>query len=278
MSDAPDLAHPHRLTQKSWRRYTEWPLVVVAVVFLVAYSIEVIGDVRGSRAAGYDAILWGTWVVFAIDYLVSLVLAERRARWFVFNLHELAILVLPMLRPLRLLRLLFILRVTHRAAERALRGRILVYAFGGAFLLTYVAALAVLDAEQNVPGARIHRFGDAWWWAVVTITGVGYGDYYPVTFVGRMVAVGLMIGGVALIGLTAASMASWLIDQVGSRVSTQVADVQRDDVDIRRQLQDVTAQLTRVTALLEARDAVSPAAGPASLPAPGEHDVEQRHR
>jgi voltage-gated potassium channel len=154
---------------------------------------------------------------------------------------------------LRLLRLLFVLRITHRAAERHLRGRVLVYAFGGATLITYLAALAVLDAEQNDRTANIHTIGDAWWWAVVTITSVGYGDHYPVTFVGRIVAVGLMIGGVALIGLTAGTMATWLIEQVGNRVDTKLEQAERSDDDLRERLDAMGAQLTRVTELLEAR-------------------------
>lgn len=242
-----------RLTADVWRKYTEWPLVAVGVIFLVAYSVEVIENVPERQAGVYEVIIGATWLLFGIDYVVSLVLAEHRARYFVRNLHALAILALPMLRPLRLLRLLFVLRITHRAAERLLRGRVLVYAFGGAALITYLAALAVLDAEQNHAGSNIRSFGDAWWWAVVTLTSVGYGDLYPVTFLGRIVAVFLMIGGIALIGVVAATMASWLIEQVGTRVDTQIERVERDDDDLRARLDALGAQLGRVTGLLEGR-------------------------
>ena len=62
-----------------------------------------------------------------------------------------------------------------------------------------MAALGVLDAERASPDANIVTFGDAIWWAFVTITTVGYGDYYPVTTPGRVVAVLLMAGGVAVL-------------------------------------------------------------------------------
>src|ERR1700712_640473 len=88
-----------------WRKYSEWPLAGAAVVFLITFSIQVIADVPDAKAAPYDAIIWTTWAIFVVDYLVNLYLEERKLRWFVRNLHELAILALPMLRPLRLIRL-----------------------------------------------------------------------------------------------------------------------------------------------------------------------------
>ena len=240
----------HHLTQELWRKYSEWPLAAAAVIFLVTFSIQVIANVPDTEAEAYDAIIWGTWVLFVIDYVVSLWLAERRLNWFLRNLHMAAILALPMLRPLRLMRLLSVLRLSHRVAGRALRGRLLTYAFGSAILLCYAAALAVLDAEQNDRESNIRNIGDALWWAAVTIAGVGYGDHYPVTLVGRLVAVGLMIGGIALIGVVAASLAAWMIESLGNRV---VEAEQQSVVDVRAELAGVNAQLATLTAMMQAR-------------------------
>ena len=83
-----------------------------------------------------------------------------------------------------------------------------------------MAALGVLDAERAGPDANIVTFGDAIWWAFVTITTVGYGDYYPVTTLGRMVAVLLMAGGVAVLGVVTATLSSWIIDKAAARNRT----------------------------------------------------------
>ena len=106
-----------------------------------------------------------------------------------------------MLQPLRLLRLVFLFRVLNRRAENSMRGRITAYVATSTGLLIFSAALAVLDAERGAKGANITNFGDAVWWSVTTMSTVGYGDEYPVTTTGRLVAVALMIGGVALLGV-----------------------------------------------------------------------------
>jgi voltage-gated potassium channel len=87
---------------------------------------------------------------------------------------------------------------------------------GGASLLAFYAALAVLDVERSSSDANITDFGDAMWWAVTTMTTIGYGDRYPVTGVGRLVAFALMVGGIALLGTVTATLASWLVETVAA--------------------------------------------------------------
>lgn len=214
-----------------WERVAEWPLMVAAVAFLAAYAVPILDPDLPSWVLDLCRWLsWITWGLFAIDLVVRLSLADERLRYLARHWYDVLVIVLPLLRPLRLLRLIPLLSVLNRRAQTRLRGRVAIYVAGGACLLAFCAALAVLDAERSRPNANITDFGDAIWWAVTTMTTVGYGDRYPVTGVGRLAAFGLMVGGIALLGTVTATLASWLVEAVAAE-KEQAEDLQ---VRVRR--------------------------------------------
>ncbi len=235
------------MTQKRWQKITEWPLAAAALIFLVAYSIEVIAQPPAETTAWLELTIWITWGAFFADYIVNLLLAEQRWHWFYTHVLDLLIVVLPMLRPLRLLRLVTLLTILNRTAGAAFRGRVIVYAAGAASLLVYVAALAVLDAERGGTGS-IQTIQDGLWWAFVTITTVGYGDYFPVTGTGQLVAVGVMIGGIALIGVVTATLASWIVEKVEQNADRNEA---LEEAATRREIGELTAEITALRAIIE---------------------------
>jgi voltage-gated potassium channel len=197
----------------------EWPLVAAALIFLVAYAYEILAHPVGLWSTAARLATWVTWGVFLVDYVVRLTITEHRWRWFYRHLLDLAIVVLPILRPLRLMRFFTILAIIQRGAGARFRGRVTIYVIGATVITIFAGALAVYDAEYQV--GNITSFGDALWWAFVTITTVGYGDFYPVTFVGRLVAVGLMLGGIALIGVVSATLASWIVERVSDQATAK---------------------------------------------------------
>jgi voltage-gated potassium channel len=222
------------MTAVRWNTIWEWPLTCAAVAFLAIYTWQVLSDHQGpSEALG--VILTVTWAMFAVDYVGRLYFAQRRWSWFVRHLLDLAIVVLPILRPLRLVRLVILLAVFQRFAGRSLRGRVVVYVAGSTVMLVFVAALAVLDAERTEPAATILTFGDALWWACSTITTVGYGDMSPVSLTGRCVAVALMLGGIALLGTVTATLASWIVQRVAEEdIAGQAATAQQVEALVKQ--------------------------------------------
>ena len=234
-----------------WESRTEWPLAGIAVLFLIAYAVDVLARPHGAAAFAVDVVTWGSYAVFAVDYLIRLAMAGQRWRWFYRHLFDLAIVLLPLLRPLRLVRLVILLSVLHRAVGNAIRGRVIIYTVSGAVLLVFVASLAVLDTERDVEGAHITSFGQALWWSITTITTVGYGDLTPVTTTGRVIAVLLMIGGISLVGSITATLASWIVQRVADE---QSADEAVTTAHINRLLGEIDQLRAEVHRLESGRD------------------------
>ena len=226
-----------------WERYAEWPLAVAAVLFLVLFSRQVLVQPQGREGHIVWAVDWAIWGLFVVDYVVRLCLADHRWHWFRRHLLDFAIVALPLLRPLRLLRLLVLIEVLQKAIGDAFRGRIVVYTVSGVVLLIYTASLAVFDKERYLHGATINSFGKALWWSITTVTTVGYGDVYPVTNTGRVIAVLLMIGGISLVGVVTAALASWIIERVTEEESVMQAATVAHVEELRNEIRALGKEL-----------------------------------
>lgn len=234
--------------RERWERSAEGPLTFAALLFLVAYAVPIIWpQINTSGRTIASVAVAVSWAMFGIDYLVRVLLAEDRRQFIVSNLFDLLVLLLPLLRPLRLLRLVTLLSILNRTGAPGLRGRVVTYATGGTALLVLCGALAITDAERSQPGATISSFTDGIWWAVTTMTTVGYGDTYPTTTTGRIVAAVLMLGGIALLGVVTATLASWLVERVSeaneaeqAATRAQVANLSDQVASLERLLRSAT--------------------------------------
>src|SRR5437879_6051746 len=117
-----------RVEQVTWERRTEWPLAVIAIMFLAAYAWPIIEPgLPHSIRQTCSIIVYAAWALFAVDYLVRLALAENKRRFIARHALDLASIALPVLRPLRLLRLVALVRVLNRRATSSLQGRVATY-------------------------------------------------------------------------------------------------------------------------------------------------------
>lgn len=197
---------------REWERRLELPLLIASPLFLACYAVRVLN--RSSDALARDialCVLFAIWALFAVDYGVRLVLSGRGAHFVRRHLLDTVVVVLPLLRPVRIVNTYVALQRRRDQPRLSLYGRVMLYAGITAALLSFAAALAVYQQERGAPGATIRTFGDSVWWACSAITTVGYGDVTPVTPLGRVFAVFLMACGLALLGAVTGSFSSWLI-------------------------------------------------------------------
>ena len=249
-------------------------MLVLTVVFLVVMILPAAyPDLPPGARTALVAIDLGIWAAFLAEYLARLFVAPDRLRFIIRNPFDLLLVVIPVLRPLRLLRSITLIRAARlvrigAGAGRAVResrihlaSRAALLAAGSAAILVLATAVMELDFERAAAKANITTFPDALWWAVSTITTVGYGDHYPVTATGRAIGSVLMITGVGMFGVVAASAAAWFIS----------AGQQEDK---RQQADTITALTAEVTALrqsvcdLSARLAAQPRRPVGEVPAP----------
>jgi voltage-gated potassium channel len=168
-------------------------------------------------------------VIFLVDFAINLAASRPRRRYLIHERGWLDLLgsipslgLFPaagLLRIARLSRLARIGRLLGSGARGALlkdvlenRGQyaLFITVLAG-FLVLSVSTILMIQFESRSPDANITTGGDALWWGFTTITTVGYGDQFPVTFLGRVTAVFVMFAGVGIIGSLASILASILV-------------------------------------------------------------------
>ncbi|MFE9441673.1 potassium channel family protein [Streptomyces sp. NPDC006602] len=196
----------------SLEQRTEIPLAVASLVFLASYAVRVLA--HGLPDGWRDlclAVTLTVWAMFAVDYAVRWRLSGQRLRFLATHWLDTVVLVLPLLRPLRVVKVHEAVRRRGGRPRLSLQARVIVYAGLSTALLGFTGALAVYQQERAAPHATMRTFGDAVWWTCATLATVGYGDIAPVTPLGRLIAAGIMACGLALLGAVTGSFSSWLL-------------------------------------------------------------------
>ncbi|WP_216917355.1 potassium channel family protein [Nocardia noduli] len=245
---------PPALTRREiWERTTGIPMMVLAVVFLGVYAWQVLDTGASPRLdAWLTRVDFAIWAAFALDFAVRLWLSGNRWRFLRTHPVDLLIVVLPPFRPLRLLRaaMLVIGTLNRNTTTRA---RLAVFVGVSSVLVLLLCSLAFFDAEYGATDSKIHNFGDALWWSMVSVTTVGYGDVYPVTTEGRLISLILMTFGIGLISFAIGTTTSWVMDQL----KNVEANVESTDREITVLVTEIRALRDEVAALRTARESVA---------------------
>ena len=242
---------------REWERRFEVPILVAALLVIPVIAVE--QSDAGEPWRSLAGILnWAIWIAFAVEMIVMLAVVRDRWSWLRRHPIEVAVVVLtpPFLpaglqaaRVLRLLRLVRLLAVAKYAR--------VVFSLEGlryAFVIAALTALAGGWAYSSIEKSKDATIWDGVWWAVSTMTTVGYGDEYPVTTLGRILAMGLMFLGIGFIAvLTGAVAERFLATQIEETEEQVTEEVERAEADVLAELHEITTRLQALEQRLGAR-------------------------
>ncbi|MEX2446332.1 MAG: ion channel [Dehalococcoidia bacterium] len=224
---------------RRFERATDFPMLLLASLFAVLLLIPIVADISTETQGTLDALSWLIWAAFALDISIRLVLAPNRRQYALAHWFDILIVAAPFLRPLRLLRLIGpIVRVAYEVRRLlARRGMIGALTFALVAVAVVGSSVAAWRLEASADGP-ITDLPDAVWWALTTVTTVGYGDTFPVTPEGRAIGALLMLVGIGVFGVVTASVAAFFVE--GSDAA---------------ELDEIRASLRRLEAALATEDA-----------------------
>jgi len=227
-------------------RLTRFPLTLVGITWLVIGISVVTRNVRGSASVGLVGSLFGLWAILLVEYLVRLVVTPDRRGYVRRRWVEPLTVAVPVLQGWHIVgieRMTVLLQEGVLRVETILKHHGLFRVLIAAAATLFLGAWLVLLCEENARGSNIHNYPDAVWWAIVTVTTVGYGDRFPVTGGGRTVAVILMLVGIGLIGVLTATVASVFIKE---HTDASKDEIKKGHADLGQQLALVSDRLTDI--------------------------------
>ena len=226
----------------SYARRMDGPMLLLAFLFLTFWSLTSI-DVELPYDIGEGLLVVNAviWIVLAVDMVVRIVLARSSWRYLIRHPLDVLAVVVPMLRPLKVLTVFTSGRQLLTSQGVVKTGQAVL---ASAAVIVWVGAVMVLNFERGAPDASINSIGDALWWAVVTVA--------PVTVGARSVAACLMAVGIAIIGVVAASVAAWFVRISAEKdEEEEEASLSKNAAEIRRLSRQIDAIERKIDALGE---------------------------
>jgi voltage-gated potassium channel len=248
---------------------TRYPMALLGIAWLVIAIVVVTADVNGSASIVLVGTLFALWAILLAEYLIRLVITPDRRGYLKRRWVEPATVVVPPLQHWHLVgieKMCLLLQEAELRVEAILRHHSLFRVLIAAAATLILGAWLVLLFDENAKGSNIHSYPDALWWAIVTVTTVGYGDRYPVSEGGRAVAVILMLLGIGLIGVLTATVASVFVKE---HTDANKEEYRKGHEDIGQQLSVISNRLADLERRLGATPAEVAAADAAAGGEPG---------
>jgi voltage-gated potassium channel len=225
---------------------TKYPMAVLGVAWLVVAIVVLTSDVNGNASTALVAVLFVLWAILLAEYLVRLVVTPDRRGYLRRRWVEPATVVVPPLQSWHVVGIEKMSILVHEGelrVETILKHHSLFRVLIATAVTLILGAWLVLLFEEKAKGSNIHNYPDALWWAIVTVTTVGYGDRFPVSAGGRAVAVVLMFIGIGLIGVLTATVASVFIKE---HTDATKEEFKKGHADLGQQLAVISDRLADV--------------------------------
>ena len=236
-------------------RVTRFPMALLGIAWLVIGIVIITTDVNGSASIFLVGTLFVLWAILLVEYVVRLVVTPDRRGYLKRRWVEPATVVVPPFQGWHLVgieKMGLLFQEGTLRVEAVLKHHSLFRVLIAATATLFLGAWLVLLFEENAKASNIHTYPDALWWAIVTVTTVGYGDRFPVSPGGRAVAVVLMLVGIGLIGVLTATVASVFIKE---HTDDNKEELKKSHADLGQQLSVISDRLADVERRLGATPA-----------------------
>lgn len=243
---------------RSYEVYSTGPILVLVIFWLVTVADPAAIAQTGMPDWLLRNIQWVITALFALDLGFRLLLAERRLAYLKSNWLDALAIIIPVARLVRLALLAL-------ALARAARGRFsrtLFQVLGVAAGVVISGSVLVWVLEASNPESRVNGLGEALWWALATVSTVGYGDVVPITPAGRLVGIVMIVVGVAVFSSFVGALQAGASQEASEDLDRQLTALQDEIAEVRGMLQAV---LDRLPA--PAPDATAAGEGPAAAEA-----------
>ena len=235
-----------RMDERSRRiaKRFEVPVLIAALLVIPVIVIEE-ADVSDAWKTLGAILNWGIWITFALEVVVMLAVVPSKGKWLRDNPLEVAVVLftppfLPAsLQALRVFRLLRLARL-FRLAPLARR----LFSLEGLRYVALLALLTVLGGGAAFAAVEEHRSTwDGVWWAVTTITTVGYGDLAPKTVPGRVIGMAVMLVGIGFVAVLTGAVAQRFLTAQIEVIEEEVQEVEATDAEVLAELREVRSRL-----------------------------------
>jgi voltage-gated potassium channel len=231
MATTPAAPSAHHQTE----RRLQLPLMLAALLVIPAVVIEVSVTSNGLHTVAH-IVNWIIWGLFVAEFAGLALTAPERQHWLRRHWYDVVLIVItipflpPALQSLRVLELLTVIEFAGilDMAKTLFRLRGVRFAAMISILVVFAGGVAFALVENGHHSSPISIW-DGIWWAVVTVTTVGYGDYYPVTVLGRLIGISVMLSGIGFLAVITTTLANhFIVTNVREHLNAHHAAIEAD--------------------------------------------------